>query len=150
MLTRYQIYFRVSPITASKPYNPNSKSKKPSFQDDDPDFTLCKIGNDYKLILNKFCWLRPQLILHTLEFQSQRDLLTLPDFEATWEVLKEMGVGYMAVFNGGPDAGSSVAHKHLQVFPRPEWKTFADRIAEDSWSEHCMPESIVCRDFANQ
>lgn len=37
----------------------------------------------------------------------------------------------MVIFNGGPDAGSSVAHKHLQVFPRPEWKTIADQIVED-------------------
>lgn len=139
VLTDSQIYFRVSPITASKPYNPKSQSKKPSFQDDDPDFTLCNIGDGYKLILNKFCWLRPQLILHTVEFQSQRDLLTQPDFDATWEALKGLGDRYLVVFNGGPDAGSSVAHKHLQLFPRPEWKTFADRIAEGSWREHDKP-----------
>ncbi len=36
----------------------------------------------------------------------------------------------MVVFNGGPKAGSSVAHKHLQVFPRPEWRTIADEIVD--------------------
>lgn len=34
----------------------------------------------------------------------------------------------MVIFNGGPDAGSSVAHKHLQVFLRPGWGSVADGI----------------------
>lgn len=84
----------------------------------------------HKLILNKFCWLRPQLILHTREFQSQTDLLREADFQASLRVLEQLGDRYMVIFNGGPDAGSSVAHKHLQVFPRPDWRTIADDIVE--------------------
>lgn len=80
--------------------------------------------------MNKFCWLRPQMILHTLDFQSQTDMLARDDFEAAISVLKQLGERYMLIFNGGPDAGSSVAHKHLQVFQRPEWKTAIDRVVE--------------------
>lgn len=71
------------------------------------------------------------MILHTLDFQSQRDILTRGDIEASTTVLKQLGDRYMVIFNGGPDAGSSIAHKHLQVFLRPDWRTVADDIAAD-------------------
>lgn len=128
----FNVYFRVSAITASKPYNPADKSRKPGFLDDDPEFTLDMIEPAHKLILNKFCWLRPQMILHTREFQSQTDLLYEPDFVASLNVLEQLGDRYMVIFNGGPDAGSSVAHKHLQVFLRPEWATIADDMVSGS------------------
>ncbi|KAK5071665.1 bifunctional AP-4-A phosphorylase/ADP sulfurylase [Lithohypha guttulata] len=127
----FDVYFRISPITNAKPYNPNDKSRKPGFLDDDPEFTLCKVAPNHKLILNKYCWLRPQLILHTLDFQSQKDMLTQADFHAASEVLKQLGDRYMIIFNGGPDAGSSVAHKHLQVFPRPERRTVVEDLLEN-------------------
>ncbi|KAF2270218.1 hypothetical protein CC78DRAFT_195667 [Lojkania enalia] len=135
----FDIYFRVSPITTSKPYNPHNPSRRPGFQDDDPDFTLCTIAPNHKLILNKYCWLRPQLILHTLDFQSQRDLLTNADFEASCVVLQQIGDRYMVIFNGGPEAGSSVAHKHLQIFPRPEWETVGDEIASHNAPHKKLP-----------
>ena len=75
-----------------------------------------------------------QMILHTQDFQSQTDALTEADFEASLSVLEQLGSRYMVIFNGGPDAGSSVAHKHLQVFLRPEWKTIADKIVDGSSS----------------
>lgn len=68
------------------------------------------------------------MILHTRDFQAQTDLLTEADFEASLDVLQQLGDRYMVIFNGGPKAGSSVAHKHLQVFLRPEWTTIADEI----------------------
>lgn len=134
-----QHYFRISPITLSKPYNPHTQSRRPGFTDEDPDFTLCEIAPNHKLILNKYCWLRPQLILHTRDFQSQRDRLTQNDIEASWSVIHELGDRYVVVFNGGPDAGSSVAHKHLQLFPLPSWKTIAERIAEGSCCKYSIP-----------
>ncbi|RVX74339.1 hypothetical protein B0A52_01464 [Exophiala mesophila] len=126
----FDVYFRISATTQQKPYNPNDTSRRPGFLDDDPEFTLCHVTPNHKLIMNKFCWLRPQMILHTLDFQSQTDMLARDDFEAAISVLKQLGERYMLIFNGGPDAGSSVAHKHLQVFQRPEWKTAIDRVVE--------------------
>jgi len=128
LLAPLQVYFRVSPTTQIKPFNPNDKSRKPGFLDDDPEFTVCHVEPNHKLILNKYCWLRPQMVLHTRDFQAQTDLLTEADFEASLDVLRQLGGRYMVVFNGGPKAGSSVAHKHLQVFLRPEWATIADEI----------------------
>lgn len=58
-------------------------------------------------------------------------MLTEADFHASWDVLRQLGDRYMVIFNGGPDAGSSVAHKHLQVFPRPDWRTIIDDMIKE-------------------
>jgi len=64
---------------------------------------------------------RPQLVLHTVDFESQDEILNEGDFEAAWQALTELGgARYMVIFNGGKDAGASLNHKHLQVVPRPE------------------------------
>lgn len=72
------------------------------------------------------------MILHTREFQSQTDLLHKADFEAALSVLEQLGDRYMAIFNGGPDAGSSVAHKHLQLFVKPDWNSIIDDLVHDT------------------
>jgi len=113
---------------STKPYNPGAK--KVGFLDDDPEFTLCEVNPNHKLILNKFCWVRPQMILHTKDFQHQTDALTLTDLEAALDVLNQLGDRYLVIFNGGPDAGSSVSHKHMQIFLKPDWKMVADEIAQ--------------------
>lgn len=77
-------------------------------------------GTRHKLILNKFCAVRPQMVLHTVEFESQDELLNESDFQAAWLALNSLGENYMVIFNGGKDAGASLNHKHLQVVPRPE------------------------------
>jgi len=72
------------------------------------------------------------MLLHTRDFQAQTDMLTEADFEASVDVLKQLGDRYMVIFNGGPKAGSSVAHKHLQVFLRPDWRSVADEIIDEN------------------
>lgn len=88
--------------------------------DDNQDFSLGIFGPRHKLILNKYCVTRPQMVLHTVEFESQDELLNADDFHAAWLALTSMGDKYMVIFNGGKDAGASMNHKHLQVLPRPE------------------------------
>lgn len=96
------------------------------------------------LILNKYCVLRPQLILHTVEFEKQEEPLSRGDFAATWEVLgllerewkaslksdkAEVEVERQAViYNCGAEGGSSQGHRHLQLFPRQSW-LFPDHYA---------------------
>lgn len=60
------------------------------------------------------------MVLHTVEFESQDEILNIEDFNAAWLALSSMGDRYMVIFNGGKDAGASLNHKHLQVLPRPE------------------------------
>jgi ATP adenylyltransferase/5',5'''-P-1,P-4-tetraphosphate phosphorylase II len=69
-------------------------------------------------VLNKFCVVRPQFVLHTVEYEHQDQGLNDGDLRAGWEALRALGDGYMVIFNGGEDAGASVAHKHLQIIPK--------------------------------
>lgn len=59
-------------------------------------------------------------MVHTAECEPQTDGLNEADFGAAWEALEGMGETYMVIFNCGPDAGASVAHKHLQLIPVAE------------------------------
>lgn len=88
--------------------------------DSNKDFDLCSLGPRHKLILNKYCVVRPQMVVHTVEFESQDELLNADDFQAAWSALSSLGDNYMVIFNGGKDAGASLNHKHLQLLPRPE------------------------------
>jgi len=58
------------------------------------------------------------MVLHTVEFEPQDDLLNAHDFHAAWLALTALGDKYMVIFNGGKDAGASLNHKHMQVIPR--------------------------------
>lgn len=60
------------------------------------------------------------MVLHTVEFEPQDELLNAEDFQAAWSALWSLGAHYMVIFNGGKDAGASLNHKHLQLLPRPE------------------------------
>jgi ATP adenylyltransferase len=58
------------------------------------------------------------MVLHTVEFESQDELLNVCDFEAAWGALRSLGERFVVIFNGGKDAGASLNHKHMQVIPR--------------------------------
>lgn len=66
-------------------------------------------------------------ILHTTEYEKQKDDLDLDDLRATWTVLKHLageGQEVMAIYNCGAEAGASQGHKHVQIFPRPTKEVF--------------------------
>lgn len=114
--TKFQFY--VAGGLIKKPRTAGSKKRAPAFTGDSEDFTLGVFGTRHKLILNKYCAVRPQMVLHTIEFESQDDLLNAHDFNAAWLALMALGDQYMVIFNGGKDAGASLNHKHMQVIPR--------------------------------
>lgn len=121
----FDFEFRVAESLIAKPQDkeqkqPPSTSAKGAFEDDDPDFELGKIGDRHRLILNKFSVVRPQFVLPTIAFEPQKDPLNSSDIEAVWEVICSLSDKYLAIFNCGIDAGSSVGHKHLQVIPLPQ------------------------------
>ena len=97
------------------------RTKKSPFEDHDPDLDLCQIEGSHKLVLNKYCAVRPQFVLPTLEYRSQEEFLNQLDFQASWSVLSSLRSKFMAIYNCGVNAGRSVEHKHLQVLPRPEY-----------------------------
>lgn len=113
-----QFQFHVADGLTRKPRTAGSKKRAPAFTGDSEDFTLEMFGPRHKLILNKYCAVRPQMVLHTVEFENQDELLNAGDFQAAWLALKALGGQYMVIYNGGKDAGASLNHKHMQVIPR--------------------------------
>ncbi|KAF7197436.1 Diadenosine 5',5'''-P1,P4-tetraphosphate phosphorylase 2 [Pseudocercospora fuligena] len=118
--------FYVAESLKSKPIDTEQKKtpRKEAFPESDGDWSLGIINGTHKLILNKFCSLRPQFVLPTLEFQPQSDPLNAQDLDALWKALWRLGgKKHFGIFNCGVEAGSSVGHKHMQVLPWVDsWK----------------------------
>lgn len=68
-------------------------------------------------LFNKFNVLDRHLLIVTRYFEDQETLLTAADWQALWLCLEELGG--LAFYNGGPMAGASQPHKHLQLVPLP-------------------------------
>jgi ATP adenylyltransferase len=94
---------------AALAYNPFLPYDSALFVTDISDTHLC--------LLNKFNVMDQHLLIVTRHFEAQETLLTLADFTALWQCLNEIdGLGF---YNGGPVAGASQRHKHLQLVPTP-------------------------------
>lgn len=123
-----QFEFRIVPALRKKPIlssdDPGRTKAIGPFVHPDPDFVLTSVGNSHTLELNKFCVLRPSLVLHTNRFVPQTNNLDEIDITAAWDVLKRLIVPQIVLYNCGVEAGSSQGHKHLQIFPRPRPEDF--------------------------
>ena len=76
-----------------------------------------ELGPTHRALLNKFSVLREHLLIVTREFVDQRAPLDESDFAALGSCMEDAEV--LAFYNGGPEAGASQAHKHLQVVTLP-------------------------------
>lgn len=130
--------FRISPSWKTKPIlkpnDPGRTQDRGAFEDEDPDFFLEHVGPSHTLILNKFCVVRPQYVLHTTRYERQSDKLSALDLEAAWSVLSRLESEHIVIFNCGVEAGASQGHKHLQILPRPkreEFELFPDLLGID-------------------
>ncbi|NJK38304.1 MAG: phosphorylase [Oscillatoriales cyanobacterium SM2_3_0] len=83
----------------------------------DQNLFVADLSPTHVCLLNKFNVVDHHLLMVTREFEAQENLLTLPDFEAMWLCLAE--VDGLVFYNGGPQAGASQPHKHLQLVPFP-------------------------------
>ena len=91
------------------------KSTNPFLPPYEEGLYISDIGDDHRLLFNKFAVVKMHMLVVTKDFQSQSDLLTRKDLQAACKVTKAMG-GF-SFFNGGPESGSSQPHKHLQIIP---------------------------------
>ncbi|KAH8763495.1 ATP adenylyltransferase-domain-containing protein [Hyaloscypha sp. PMI_1271] len=137
----FNFQFRSANSLTAKPIlsstDPGRSKSTNAFSDTDPDFLLSHIGPSHTLILNKYCVVRPQFLLHTNTFIPQSDHLTESDLAAAWTVLSSLTRGkYIVIYNCGFEGGSSVGHKHLQILPRPKkeegFEFFPDLLGIDS------------------
>jgi ATP adenylyltransferase len=83
----------------------------------EPDLYVADLSPTHVALLNKFNVIDQHLLIVTRRFEPQEALLDLADFHALIAALREIdGLGF---YNGGPIAGASQAHKHLQLVPLP-------------------------------
>ncbi|MEO1591943.1 MAG: phosphorylase [Cyanobacteria bacterium J06632_22] len=83
----------------------------------DEDLYVCDISDTHLCLLNKFNVVDHHLLIITRAFETQDSWLKLADFEALALCLAE--IDGFAFYNGGPVAGASQRHKHLQLVPLP-------------------------------
>lgn len=84
----------------------------------DPALLVTEVPPAHRCVLNKFCVIRDHLLLVTRAFESQQRALTDVDFAA---LASCMAAGpALGFYNGGPVAGASQPHKHLQLLPLGE------------------------------
>jgi ATP adenylyltransferase len=67
--------------------------------------------------LNRYPVVEDHLLIVTRRYEDQQSALNVDDFHALWTCMREYEA--LAFYNGGPAAGASQLHKHLQMVPLP-------------------------------
>lgn len=100
-----------------------SKAVDPFAPPYDPHLLVGEIPPAHMGLLNKFPVLDRHLLIVTRASEPQTDLLTPADCEAVLHLLR--GWDGLVYYNGGPEAGASQPHKHLQMIDLPHVSTGA-------------------------
>jgi ATP adenylyltransferase len=87
------------------------------FLSPEPDLVVAEIGTAHIALLNKFNVVRDHVLLVTREYVDQHAPLDENDFRALCACMADARV--LAFYNGGPTAGASQPHKHLQLVTLP-------------------------------
>ena len=105
----------------------------------EPAMFVDSLGNDHKILLNKFPVLAPHLLVCSNSFIAQSKVLTESDLSAWHAVLSESNTSAarshrLGFFNSEPTAGASQPHRHMQVIEvqqplTPFMEAFQQRIA---------------------
>jgi len=104
-------------ITPSHKNNPLHLSSHDPFQNPEPELFVQELSDTHQLLLNKYNVVDYHLLVVTIDYEPQTDLINSQDFAAAWFV--EAEIGGLTFFNGGNKAGASQPHKHLQFVPLP-------------------------------
>ncbi|KIW08397.1 uncharacterized protein PV09_01309 [Verruconis gallopava] len=147
----FPLQFRIVPAIRKKPqlnHQPDETPATPDpFGNPDPSFVVTQV-NGYTVQLNKFCVMRPQLLLHPQTFSSQTTRLSIDDFVASREIMLKLDpIDAIAFYNCCPEAGSSQPYKHVQIMLKParyEFIMWPDRVAADSIERlnYCPPVEL--------
>lgn len=108
---------RVIASLARKPRAEQPKPKDPFAPPYERPLYVGDIAPGHVGLLNKFPVLDNHLLIVTREFQTQTGALQASDFEAMLRVLASWDG--LAFYNGGPEAGASQPHRHLQMVDLP-------------------------------
>jgi len=104
-------------MTPSHKNNPLHLSSHDPFQNPEPELFVQELSQTHQLLLNKYNVVDYHLLVVTIDYEPQTDLINSQDFAAAWFVESE--IGGLTFFNGGNKAGASQPHKHLQFVPLP-------------------------------
>ena len=97
----------------------SSTSSDPfAMPDEDLIVRDCNQLPNHCVLLNKFPVLDNHVLLVTKEDRSQRESLTLQDFEAL-ALIQGVEDEWLCFYNCGDESGRSQQHKHLQLVPYP-------------------------------
>lgn len=107
------ICFGVKMIGSGKSDKPKEKEGNPFAEEKCRDKYIDELSNTHALIYNKYPMVPFHVLIITKEFESQMAPITAGDFHASLKVMSSMD--YFVFFNGGPNAGASQKHKHLQA-----------------------------------
>jgi len=112
-------------------------NKANPFLPPEKELVVADISRTHIAVLNKFNVLKHHLLIITMQYEEQEQLLTCNDFEALWLCMAEFDG--LAFYNGGKIGGASQGHKHIQIVPLP----FAN-------VGHAVPiEPVLCQSKAN-
>ncbi|WP_415900435.1 DUF4922 domain-containing protein [Neptuniibacter sp. QD48_11] len=114
----------------------SATSNNDPFLPHEPSLYVGPVGDNHKLLLNKFNVLEQHLLLVTNHFEQQNILLSLDDFSALYQCLTQGPA--LAFYNSSAEAGASQAHKHLQLIQLD--KNAADLIPFSPQLEHLHDE----------
>ena len=92
-----------------------STTKNPFEPPYEPGLFIAELPPAHVALLNKFPVLEHHLLVVTRAYEPQQSLLTPADCEVLLTCLGEGDA--LAFYNGGPTAGASQSHKHLQLVP---------------------------------
>jgi sulfate adenylyltransferase (ADP) / ATP adenylyltransferase len=112
---------RVSSNLERKASSPKPAGFNP-FLPYDPDLFVADLSPTHLCLLNKYNVAQHHLLIVTRAFEPQETLLTLPDFEALWLCMREIGqhqIASLGFYNSGKQAGASQPHRHFQLVPLP-------------------------------
>jgi sulfate adenylyltransferase (ADP) / ATP adenylyltransferase len=94
----------------------NQKHANP-FLPYEPALYVGELTDHYRCLLNKFNVIDHHILMVTSRFVPQQTPLDIEDFLAAHLCLQAQDG--LVFYNGGPAAGASVEHKHLQMIPLP-------------------------------
>ncbi len=100
--------------SASFPGGPRDPNFNP-FLSPEAALDLGPLGDRHTAILNKFPVSKRHVVIATQGFREQLEPLDRSDFAALARLLVESGG--LGFYNGGPAAGASQRHKHVQWIP---------------------------------
>lgn len=106
----------------------------------EPGLHVCDLSTTHTVLLNKFPVLDEHLLIVTREYASQVGSLTDADFAAALHML-HAGDG-LVFYNGGPEAGASQPHRHLQWAPLPLGPV-GERLAVRPWLTSALLEDGI-------